>query len=88
MPQLSGYAGSLPGVDCFQTDGLPTSTTYDVSCVFNRETCFAGIYSATPVVWTQQMGQAGFYTEVDAFVFSHAGIWNNTAGAGIKSKTA
>lgn len=55
MPrQADGYAGNVLGIDIYQTDGLPTSSSDDVACVWDPMHCFgAGVD-----------GQNGFYTSV------------------------
>jgi hypothetical protein len=87
LPQLNGYVGSLPGVDIYQTSGLPLSTSDDTGCVFNPETCFAGMYSPSVTVKPTWIGTAGFLTEVASYVFSSVVEWNDLAGCRVLSDT-
>ena len=54
IPQANGYTGSLLGIEFYQTDGLPTSGSDDVGCVFDVNLAFAAAVD----------GNGGFRTEI------------------------
>lgn len=86
MNQLSGYAGSLPGIDVFATSGLPTSGSDDVSLVFNPEIAFAAMYDVM-VFEVVFKGSEGVYEEITGYAFNAVGEWNDEAGIGVLSAT-
>ncbi len=84
---LNGYRGSIPGVDCYCTDGLPTSSSDDVALVFNPDLAFGAMYS--PGVQTREtwVGSSGFHTEYSSWIFNKCIEWNDLAGCTVKSDT-
>jgi len=84
--QLNGYVGSIPGVDLFATNGLPTDSSDDVGAVFDPNICFAGIVGVVDnrSVWK---GSEGLFDEMTAWIFSAYVEWNDAAGCGVKSDT-
>lgn len=94
MPKPNGFAGNLPGVDLYQTNGLPSANSDDYACVFNPATCYAGIYSPSVNTRVTFVGAtdgatsgAGFYDEVASWVFSNVVEWNDNAGCTVRSDT-
>lgn len=88
LKQPNGYVGSLPGVDLFQSTGLPTSPSDDVALVYNPERAFFGMYDPSitvpPLVWK---GSEGLYWEVGAYIFSKVVEWYDEAGCKVLSDT-
>lgn len=83
----NGYVGSLPGVDLFATDGLPTTGGDDVGLVFNPESAFAAMYDtgvSTEMVW---VGSGGLYWEITSYVFNKVAERVDAAGARLRSDT-
>lgn len=83
----NGYRGSIPGVEIYCTDGLPTSSSDDVGLVFNPDLAFGGMYS--PGVQTKEtwVGSSGFHTEFASWIFHKVIEWNDKAGCTVKSDT-
>lgn len=83
--QPNGYAGMLPGIMVYVTDGLPTSAGDDVALVFNPDRAFFGMYSAAPDVRSNWIGSQGFFTELTAHVFSGVIEYHDQAGCRVLS---
>lgn len=87
-PQASnGFAGTLPGLNLYQTSGLPTSASDTIACVFNSDMAFAGMYSPSVGVRQVWVGSGGFYNELASWVFSKVVIWNDAAACKVLSDT-
>lgn len=98
MQTPNGYVGSLPGIDLFETDGLPSANSDDYALVFNPDLCYCAMYSPSVQVRTRWVGASqygesaapnatGFATEVASWVFSDVKEWNDTAGCTVRSDT-
>lgn len=85
MNDGNGYAGMLPGVMVFVTDGLPTSGGDDVALVFNPDRAFFGMYSGAPIVRQNWIGSQGFFTEITAHIFSGVVEYHDQAGCRVLS---
>lgn len=83
----NGFSGTLPGVDLYTSNGLPTSGGDDVALVFNPNNAIAGMVSPSVNVIVNEKGSEGFYTEIASYVFFDAVEWNDVAGAGVLSDT-
>lgn len=83
---LNGFVGSLPGVDLFGTNGLPTDSGDDVGAVFDPNICFAGVVGVVDnrSVWK---GSEGLFDEMTAWIFSAYVEWNDAAGTRVRSDT-
>lgn len=86
--QPNGFAGTLPGLDIYVTDGLPTGAGDATALVFNPERAFFGMYSAAPDVRVNWIGSQGFFTEVTAHMFSTVLEWYDEAGCRVTSDQA
>jgi hypothetical protein len=84
----NGFAGTLPGLDIYVTDGLPTGGGDATALVFNPERAFFGMYSAAPIVRVNWIGSQGFFTEVTAHMFSTVVEWYDEAGCRVTSDQA
>lgn len=84
----TGFAGTLPGLDIYVTDGLPTGAGDATALVFNPERAFWGMYSAAPDVRINWIGSQGMFTEVTAHVFSTVLEWYDEAGCRVTSDQA
>lgn len=83
----TGYAGSLPGADLYETDGLPTTGGDDIGLVFNPEMAFGAMYDSsvtTNVVW---VGSSGLWWEVTSYIFNKVVEWVDAAGCKVRSDT-
>lgn len=83
----SGYQGSIPGVDVFSTDGIPTNSSNDENLVFNPDIAFCSIYGSVvtmPPVWK---GSEGYWWEISSLVFSDVKEWNDGAGCRVLADT-
>lgn len=89
IPQSNGYAGSLLGVDIFQTDGLPTSSSDDVACVFDPMNAFAAGVDGVQSFNSELIfvGSQGGYFEMTSWGFWHIVEWNDTAACALLSDT-
>jgi hypothetical protein len=83
----NGYRGSLPGVDIYETDGLPTTGSDDQALVFNPDLAFGGMYGPSVQTWRIPVGSSGFHVEYASWLFHKVIEWNDTAGACIRSDT-
>lgn len=83
----NGYRGSLPGVDIYETDGLPTSGSDDVALVFNPDLAFGGVYSPSVNTIITDVGSSGFHREYASYIFHKVIEWNDNAGCTVKSDT-
>jgi len=84
----NGFAGSLPGIDIFVTDGTPQGGGDATALVFNPDRAFFGMYSAAPNVRVNWSGSQGFFTEVTAHIFSTVVEWYDEAGCRVTSDQA
>lgn len=82
----SGYVGDVPGVNCYQTNGLPTDTGDDVNLVFDPALAIAGMVG--PIQTRQSWkGSEGFFDELASYLFSDFVEWNDAAACAVKSDT-
>lgn len=82
----TGYQGSVPGIDVFATDGIPTASSNYENLVFNPDTAFASMYGSVvtaPPVWNA----AGMWWEIGSYVFSDVKEWNDRAGCRVLADT-
>lgn len=82
----NGYVGNIPGIDVFETSGLPTSGSDDVALVFNPEMAFAAMYDSL-VIESVFKGSEGVWDEITGYMFNAVGEWNDEAGYGVLSAT-
>jgi hypothetical protein len=82
----SGFVGSLPGVNIYQTNGLPTTGGDDIAIVFDPALAFASVYGGMQnrASWK---GSEGFFDELSTFLFFDVIEWNDAAGCGVRSDT-
>jgi hypothetical protein len=85
MESPNGYAGSIPGIDFYQVQGMPTGGGKRSGMVFNPSLAFFGMYSPSPKVWLIQKGSEGVYTEVISWVYSQVAEWNDAAGVEVEA---
>lgn len=86
----NGYAGNVVGIDIYQTDGLPTSSSDDVACVWDPSACFyAGVDGGEGLNNTLKDPSAinGLSTEVLTWTFFKIVEWRDTAGCRVLSDT-
>ena len=87
-PGTRGFRGSLPGMDIYETNGIPTGSGDDYNCVFDPEICFGTMVDETVDVRKQWLGATGgFATEYSGHIFCDVVIWNNYGGCLVKSDT-
>jgi hypothetical protein len=86
IQQLNGFVGSLPGVDLFQSSGLPTTGGDDIAAVFDPDLCFAGVVGVVDnrSAWK---GSEGLFDELTGWIFNDFVEWNDLAGCGLRSDT-
>lgn len=91
QPQAgNGYAGNLVGIDIYQTDGLPTSASDDVACVWDPSAgFFAGVDGRDGLNNTLKDPAAinGLSTEVLTWTFFKVIEWRDTACCRVLSDT-
>lgn len=86
----NGYAGSIVGIDIYQTDGLPTSGGDDVACVWDPTSCFAaGVDGRDGLNNTLKDPAAinGLSTEILTWTWFKIVEWRDTAGCRVLSDT-
>lgn len=87
----NGYVGDLPGVRLYETNGLPTSGTDDIACVFDGALAFASMASPSVDVRAKWLGAGdgtrGFATEYTGHFFCDVVEWNDGAACGFLSDT-
>mgnify|MGYP007073207622 FL=1 len=82
----NGFAGTLPGVALYNTDGLPTSGGDDVGLVFDPALAIFGQMSSS--IETRELpNMTGFWDEISSAIFADFVEWNDAAGCGLLSDT-
>lgn len=91
MPNpANGYAGNVVGIDVYQTDGLPTSGSDDIGCVWDPSACFAaGVDGRDGLNNTLKDPAAinGLSTEILTWTWWKIVEWRDTAGCRVLSDT-
>lgn len=84
--QNTGYVGSLPGVNLYQTNGLPITGGDDIAVVFDPALAFASVYGGmqSKASWK---GSEGFFDELATYVFFDVVEWNDAAACAVRSDT-
>jgi hypothetical protein len=85
LDTANGYAGTLPGVDVYQVNGLPTGTGKRSGMVINPDLAFFGMYGSAPVTWIIPNGAGGVYYEVFSYIWNQVAEWYDGAGIEVKS---
>jgi hypothetical protein len=84
VTQPNGYCGTIPGVDLFECNGLPTAGGNRKSMVINPDLAFFGMYG-TVRVFRKNPDSQGLFTEITSSVYSQVAELNDAAGVEVQS---
>jgi hypothetical protein len=89
----NGFVGTIGNgmLNLYRTDGVPTTGSDDVGCVFHPQLAFATMADTTPAFNKRWLGGTdgtrGFATEYTAHMFCDVVVWNDYATCEFRSDT-
>jgi hypothetical protein len=87
-PQPNCFVGNIPGIgDIYATSGHQTSGGDTVQAIFHPVWALAGAFAPAPVVWIDQKGSEGFYTEAASYYYYDVIEFLDAAGTQVLSDT-